>query len=345
MPRTRSLAWSQLKVGILAVAALVLAAVFVMSVGGQGFSWQQYRLKTRFTDIMGLKTGAVVRVAGVEVGTVDSIEFIGAEVEVVLKLQKQMQPLITTDSRAVIGSLGLLGAAVVDVSPASAGTSLPDWGFVPSRRPYGQLGDVADAATKGLAQATGLLSDVRAGKGTIGKLFTDEQFYRDVNEFVASAEGVVTSISQGRGTIGKLVNDPGVHRSLQATLDDLAVITARLNKGEGSIGDLMKDETFARSLTATTKSMQELTARLNRGEGTAGKLLTDDALYQRLASLSERLDGITKRLSDGEGTAGRLLRDKQLYENMNTAVTEMRGLISDIRRDPRKYLNVRVSLF
>ena len=85
MPRTRSLAWSQLKVGILAVAALVLAAVFVMSVGGQGFSWQQYRLKTRFTDIVGLKTGAVVRVAGVEVGTVDSIEFVGAEVEVVLQ--------------------------------------------------------------------------------------------------------------------------------------------------------------------------------------------------------------------------------------------------------------------
>ena len=46
-----------------------------------------------------------------------------------------------------------------------------------------------------------------------------------------------------------------------------------------------------------------------------------------------------------EGTAGQLLRDKQLYENMNGAVAEMRGLVKDIRADPKKYLNVRVSLF
>jgi phospholipid/cholesterol/gamma-HCH transport system substrate-binding protein len=107
----------------------------------------------------------------------------------------------------------------------------------------------------------------------------------------------------------------------------------------------MKDREFADALTATTKNMQELTARLNRGEGTVGKLLTDDALYKRLNSVTERLDGLTQRLNDGEGTAGQLLRDKQLYENMNTAVAELRGLVSDIRKDPKKYLNVKVSLF
>ena len=345
MPRTRSLAWSQLKVGILAVAALVLAAVFVMSVGGQGFSWQQYHLKTRFSDIMGLKEGAVVRVAGVEVGTVDSLRFVGSEVELVLKVKKEVQPLITEDSRAAIGSLSLLGAAVVDVYPASTGTPIQDWGYIKSRRPYGQLGDVADAASKGLAQATGLLADVRAGKGTVGRLFTDDQLFENINEFVGSAEGVVTAINKNKGTIGRLVNDPVVHESLKSTLADISEISARLNRGEGSLGELMKDEAFARSLSATTKNMQELTARLNRGEGTAGKLLTDDALYKRLTSVSQRLDEITAQLHQGEGTAGRLLRDKQLYENMNTAVAEMRGLISDIRKDPKKYLNVKVSLF
>ncbi len=47
MPRTRSLAWSQLKIGILAVAAMVLAIVLIIAVGGQGgFAWQRYALKT-----------------------------------------------------------------------------------------------------------------------------------------------------------------------------------------------------------------------------------------------------------------------------------------------------------
>ena len=38
MPRTRSLAWSELKIGIIAVAALGLAVMFILAVGGQGGS-------------------------------------------------------------------------------------------------------------------------------------------------------------------------------------------------------------------------------------------------------------------------------------------------------------------
>ena len=51
------------------------------------------------------------------------------------------------------------------------------------------------------------------------------------------------------------------------------------------------------------------------------------------------------RLEKGEGTAGQLLHDKQLYDNMNAAANELRALIGDIRKDPKKYLNVRVSIF
>jgi len=50
-------------------------------------------------------------------------------------------------------------------------------------------------------------------------------------------------------------------------------------------------------------------------------------------------------LQQGDGTAGQLLRDRQLYENMNGTVAELKSLITDIRRDPKKYLNVKVSLF
>ena len=76
-----------------------------------------------------------------------------------------------------------------------------------------------------------------------------------------------------------------------------------------------------------------------------GKLLNDDALYKRLDGLTTRLDTLVDRLSAGQGTAGQLLQDKQLYENMNQAASELRGLIGDIRKDPKKYLNVKVSLF
>ena len=50
-------------------------------------------------------------------------------------------------------------------------------------------------------------------------------------------------------------------------------------------------------------------------------------------------------LQQSEGTAGLLLHDKQLYENMNGAVGDLRELVADIRKDPRKFLNIKVSVF
>ena len=89
MPRTRSLAWSQLKLGIVVVAAVALAAFFAFMVGGEGgLPWQRYHLKTRFPNVQGLKAGAVVRLAGVEVGQVTDVQFVGAQVEVTLELSR-----------------------------------------------------------------------------------------------------------------------------------------------------------------------------------------------------------------------------------------------------------------
>ena len=85
MPRTRSLAWSQLKIGIIAVAGIILAIMLILAVGGQGgFAWERYALKTKFSNIKGLKTGAVVRIAGVDVGKVTAIDFVESDVQVTL---------------------------------------------------------------------------------------------------------------------------------------------------------------------------------------------------------------------------------------------------------------------
>jgi phospholipid/cholesterol/gamma-HCH transport system substrate-binding protein len=61
--------------------------------------------------------------------------------------------------------------------------------------------------------------------------------------------------------------------------------------------------------------------------------------------VTERLDLLVNRLNDGEGTAGQLLKDKQLYENMNNVTTAMSALIAEITKNPKKYLNVKVSIF
>jgi phospholipid/cholesterol/gamma-HCH transport system substrate-binding protein len=346
MPRTRSLAWSELKIGIVAVVALALAIMLILAVGGQGgFSWERYELKTKFANVQGLKSGAIVRVAGVDVGKVTEVDFIGADVQVTMEVNEENKSRITDQSRASIGSLSLLGEPIIEISPAASGTPLKDGDFIQSARTPGQIADVAENATQTLEQATLLIKQIREGKGTVGKLFTDDQVYRELNDLVASTQAVAASINRGNGTLGKLIKDPVAYNRANAALANLQEMTRRMNAGEGSLGRLLRDEQLAKSLTSATGNLDQVTARLSRGEGTAGKLLTDRQLYDRFNSIAARIDQVATDLQQGQGSAGQLLHDKQLYENMNGAANELRGLIAEIRKDPKKYLNVKVSIF
>ena len=346
MPRTRSLAWSELKLGVVTMAAIIVAAVTIFSVmGSRGFFWQRYALKTRFPNIQGLKTGSPVRVAGVEVGSVTDTVFAGDQVDVLFELSKDVRPRVTANSTAVLGQVSLLGLSSVDITAASSGTPIPDGGYVPTGKTAASLSDVTTQAQEGIGELTGLVKDMRAGKGSAGKFMTDDQFYKEMNQFLAAASDVTNTIRSGRGTIGKFINDPKIANSLQSSLTNLEDMTRRINAGEGSLGKLVNDDAFAKSVTGATQNLRTLTERLNAGEGTAGKLMTDPALFNQLKSVTDRLDLLAKRLNDGEGSLGMFLKDRQLYENMNGAVNDVRSLIAEIKKDPKRYLNVRVSIF
>jgi len=275
-------------------------------------------------------------VAGVEVGKVTDVAFVGADVQLTLEVNEEHQARITDQSRASIGSLSLLGEPLIDISPASAGTPLKDGDFIQSGRTPGAIADVAENATQTLEQATALLKEIREGKGTVGKLFTDDQMYREMSALVASTEAVADSINKGHGTVGMLLRDPGAYRKADAALANLQEMTRRINAGEGSIGRLLKDEQLAKSIGAASGNIEQVTGRLSRGEGTAGKLLTDQQLYDRFNGIAARVDKLTTNLEQGQGSAGQFLQNKQLYENMNDAANELKALIGDIRKDPKK---------
>jgi phospholipid/cholesterol/gamma-HCH transport system substrate-binding protein len=346
MPRTRSLAWAELKIGVVSVLAVIIAIVLILLVSGDvGFFWQRYELRTVFPDAGGLKPGAPVRVAGVERGSVTDVRFLGDEVEIVMGVRHDLRELITDRSVATLGSVSLLGEPAVDITAASSGRPLADGERVTPGPTAVTIAGVATQASAGIEQLTAMLEGLRAGEGTMGQLLTNDSLYRELDRLVASAEAVARGISEGRGTLGRLMNDPAAAQALEGSLRNLEEVTARIRNGEGSIGQLLTDRALSDSLTSTTANLDAITGRINRGEGTAGALIAERELYDRLSGTVARLEEVTGGLADGRGTAGQLLQDGELYDNMNATVLELRELVSDIRADPRRYLNVRVSLF
>ena len=346
MPRTRSLAWAELKIGLVSLFALAMAALLIFLLSGEGgFFWQRYGIKTIFENVAGLKAGAPVRLAGVEVGSVKEVQFTGDRVEVLMEVSKKDAPRITSSSAASLGSVSLLGESAVDITASSQGTPVPEWGYVHSGPAAGSLSDVATKASAGIDQLNGLVGDIRSGKGTVGKLFVDDSLHRELDSLLTAYEQLARNLNDSNGSIGRLTKDPTLARSLEGSMQNLEAVTGRIRAGEGSLGKLLTDDAMAKNLTSLTANLDAVTGRMKNGEGTVGKLFTEKELYDRLNSMSERFDKVAASLQQKEGTAGLLLNDKAMYEKLNGTLDEARSLITAIKADPKKYLNIKVSLF
>ena len=128
MPRTRSLAWSELKIGVLTIAAIVIAAVLIfMLTGSKGFFWQRYSLKTRFPNVAGLER----RVAGAG-GRRRGRQRQGGRASSASRSTSIFE--VNKDHRAPdhrrVGRHARVGLAArrsaVDITPSTTGTPIPD---------------------------------------------------------------------------------------------------------------------------------------------------------------------------------------------------------------------------
>ena len=187
---------------------------------------------------------------------------------------------------AAIGSISMLGEGAIDITAGPGGTPIPDWGYVRSGVAPGSIAALTESASSGLAQTNLLVADLRAGKGTLGRLITDESAYREMEALLASAGRVAGRWNGARQRSGGCSTTRRSTTSWPRRPPTSTPSPSRIRAGEGSLGVLLNDPAMARSMAATSARLDDLTARLASGEGTAGKLLTDEALYARLTSLS-----------------------------------------------------------
>src|SRR5215470_10015556 len=126
MAQRQSLAWKELRVGILVIASFVLLAAAIFLIGGDtGIFTPKYKLYVYFSSVSGLRAGQEVQLEGVTIGSVGSVTLVNngdpkRAVLVQLKLEKKFEGLIRTDASASLGQIGLLGDQVVNLTRGSA---------------------------------------------------------------------------------------------------------------------------------------------------------------------------------------------------------------------------------
>jgi len=318
-------------------------------------------LKTYLPEVSLLTNGAQVRLDGVEIGNVESIRLLprtpgkpmekNKNIEVEMRVERRYQEDILTDSTASLVTEGLLGNRYVYITRGLTGTPIGDAGVIPGTEEKA-MKEVVERSAEVLGNLNALSDDVRQliegvqeGKGSLGKLLTDEQAYNHLNSLLAKGEVMLANIQAGQGTLGKLVASDEMYTKVDQGLDNVNVILADVRAQKGTIGKLMYDPTLYDQAKQAITNGNAMIGDVRAGKGTFGKLATDDTLYNKLRDTSSNLATASAKLNDNTTTAGKFFSDPKLYDNLTNLTGDMRLLIGDFRKNPKKFLHIKITLF
>ena len=180
----------ELKVGIFVTVGIIIFFILVFSIGDVNFIKKGYHIGVTFNFANGISESAPVRVAGINVGEIDKIDVFFDEKEKRTKVTvwswiNNDKVKIGSDSIAVINTLGLLGEKYLEIlSGENTETFLKNGDIIVGRDPIPtallmeKMAGLADSADV-------ILTNLKEGKGTIGKFLTDDAVYNNIEEFTA----------------------------------------------------------------------------------------------------------------------------------------------------------------
>jgi phospholipid/cholesterol/gamma-HCH transport system substrate-binding protein len=357
LPSQKQLKWSQLRVGLTVLFASITLAVliFVMSGTGGWFS-RKITVRSYFDNAGGLREGAPVRLAGVDIGNVSTVKIVPGKpttpVEVTMKVNTKYSFDLKKDSVTLLTTAGVLGETYVDVDSSTAkGPEAVD-GDTLQARDQPQIQDVVRASQGTLENIDTLLKRVdrivafiESGQGSIGKVIYDPALYNQLNATVTEFKGLVDDLQNGKGSIGPLLTSDETYKKVTAAIDKINAMIDDLQQGKGSAGKLLKDPELYDNTNKTIANVRQLTDDINSGKGALGKFAHDQEFADKLQTTMNNLAALSNRLEKGEGSVGMLFKDPALYNNSNQMLVETRELLKSIRENPKKYLTFHVKVF
>jgi phospholipid/cholesterol/gamma-HCH transport system substrate-binding protein len=357
MAQRKQLTWAELRVGIFVLAALFLLMVAIFYVTGAGFFGPRYRLITYLPEVEGMQVGAPVDLDGVEVGNVQSIGLTphpadrNHSITLVMRVARKYQNDIRTDSTASLVTQGLLGNRYVTISRGLTGSVIPTNGVVPAsesadiKQVVERGADVAENLSVLSDQLNVIVSKVRRGEGTIGKVLNDPSLYNHLDSLAAKADAMASSIEQGQGSVGKLMESDDLYNKADSAVSKLDDTMSAIHDQQGTIGKLIYDPAAYNNINALTEKGNALLGDVRAGKGTLGKLVTDEALYSNLRDASANIRDATGKLNSTQGSVGKFFNDPALYDNLTGLSGDLRLLIADFRRNPKKFLHIKLGIF
>ncbi|MBK7074180.1 MAG: MCE family protein [Myxococcales bacterium] len=333
--RERGLEW---KVGLMLVIAAAVLVGFVFVLGNWSLS-SGYTIYVDYDYSGNLQPGAPVKVAGMKVGKVEDVSFLGGKldpetnrrvyVRVAVWVEDRAKDSIRQDAEFFVNTAGVLGEQYVEIVPGR------DWEHPPvapgskrlGRNPprtdlvLSRLYDVLDSLSQVLTEDKDVIKNLL--RNSASAVASADELLRDnkaqLGKLIASSTGLADQATQ---TLTKL-NASVDGRALARTVNDA---DALLVSGRQAI-DKVTPEAVALMTDARRVTGIVTEDRVDRAIGVADKAA--DAVG-KAGGLIDNVDGMVTDLRKGKGTAGALLVKDDVY-------LDVRELLRDLKRNPWKF--------
>lgn len=332
----------QLRIGALVLVAILLFMGFVLSIGQRSALFQErYSLLTTFSSTEGLAVGAPVRLAGLTVGNVTRISF-GRDprdrrITMTLTVERRVQERIREDSVASIGTIGLVGDKVLDITVGSYDKAqLPPGGNLASVDPldYSGLLQKGDRILDHVTRISASLDDFLAGGQQTGK--------RNLNEALASLRTTLVEVEKGQGLLHDIIYGKEAGELLgrmDRTVQSLEKTAKAIEQEKGLLHALIytpQGDTLGK-LDRAAGNLDDLLREAKEGRGLLHALLYDKdgtQVLTRLNQASTELEGLVREAREGKGLIPSLFFDptgRKALEDLLAVTSGLRATTNDLQ--------------
>jgi phospholipid/cholesterol/gamma-HCH transport system substrate-binding protein len=283
------------KLGIFVISGILILIIALFLIGrNQHLIGSHYSLKTHFTNVGGLRTGNNVRYAGIEVGTVKTIEIINdTTVEVTMLIGRKMKTVIRKNALASLGADGLMGNKVVNIVPIKGDTDLAvDGDLLASRRSV-EFDDILRTLASTGDNINVISSDL---KQTVAKINNSKGLWK-----LLSDSSLAINLRKASGNLERAtVNAVSMTKDVQEIIADVKA-------GNGPVGTILRDTAMAASLRSSVNQLEEIASNASS--------LADD--------LDTIAQNINKAVEEGPGTVNLVLKDTAVSGNIRRTLANV----------------------
>ena len=324
------------RVGAFVFAALALVTMVTFLIGdSRGYFGSKTNYFSIYQNVGGLRAGSTLRMAGVDVGTVGKVSLQpDGKIKVIFHVVNKYVTLIRNDSAASIGSKGMLGDKLVDIS-VGHGNPIPADGEIRAVEPS----DMSDM----MAQAGNIVHSTKAVMDNLENatgLFADDAFQADARAAVKNLNTILEMAANGNGLARKVLTDENFAHEVDQTLvnaknasaeiarasANARSITDEVREGHGSVHEIIYGQAGAeltRNLANATGEAASLMHAARTERGTVHQLIYEDGarpMIDNANAMSTDLRAIVADLRAGHGTLGAFLQDPSVYEDVKRIV-------------------------